>query len=379
MSAKRLAITDRDRQSVGVFASLADFTWSEEGAFDADTMLENPNISLYSLDIEHEWALFVMLPDEVNLADAPFVYQAQFDRAQYLIALPYDEFLRLSDKIPTTTDQLICVHNIGRCGSTLMNQAFNQIDGVMALSEPDVFACFLKMRDYPQQQLEHLVQASYKFLFRPSIVGNANRFVIKFRNQNTETMGLFNDSFPGAKHLFMYRNVMDWLASWYRLRTKYDGIFPDKLSRSEAITWVSLVTDLPSEKLESLFDPSIEIYSGMTFLAVAWAMMLNRYLYMIEAGFQSIAIRYDELSAAPQAILTQLVHDVDLPETVVQSMLTAFERDSQAGTDLARDNKSGNTVQLPDEDVEAVQVILSKQPIVNHPDYMLPNTLRFEE
>ena len=110
-------------------------------------------MSLYCLNHASRQAIFAELPPGIDLASAPFYYQAQFDHAQRLVAVPYAEFHQLAETIPLDLSRLILIHNIGRCGSTLLSSAFNQLDGVISFSEPDVFANFVALRHEDRAEL----------------------------------------------------------------------------------------------------------------------------------------------------------------------------------------------------------------------------------
>lgn len=146
MTATKLQIIARERAHVGVITSLADFEWAAAQDIDAEILLTNPDFSLYCLDNERRRAVFTALPTGIDLSRVPFMYQAQFDHTEYLVALPYREFFQLAEQIPAINRKLLCLHNIERCGSTVLARALNEIDGSMSLSEPDVLTNFVSLR-----------------------------------------------------------------------------------------------------------------------------------------------------------------------------------------------------------------------------------------
>lgn len=374
MTAKQLRITGRNRERMGEITRLNDFDWVDGDAVDATAILENPNISLYCFDHENQWAIFTVLPEGHDLSTVPFMYQAQYDHAQYLIAVPYEIFLKLADSIPVVASNLICIHNIGRCGSTLLSNALNQVQGVYSLSEPDIFTNFIIIRNSPTRQQIPLLQASFKMIFRPAMVGDASRFVIKFRNQCADIISLFADAFPDATHLFMYRNTIDWLASFHGYRVRNNRT-PIHLTREEAIERYSTYINRSIDEIALMFDV-LENYSLNTSFAVSWIGMLLRYLDIYEDGFRPLAIRYEDLKDSPTLVLEKLFEYLNLPIEAVDSAMKAFEKDSQAGTILARQSAtSGNKIQLPDSDLEGLKQIFAGQPVINHSDIVLPGTL----
>ena len=205
LTAIKLRIHSRHREHMGIITSLDDFEWSAADTIDAASLLDDPNITLYCLDQTNKRAIFTALPADIDLSRAPFMYQEQFDRAQFLVALPYADFLRLAEIIPFDDTALLCLHNIGRCGSTVLARAFDEIDNVITLSEPDALTNFVRMRGLPPKERRDLLRACARWLCRPAIVGDHRRIVIKFRNQATAVMGLYVETLPKALHLFMYR------------------------------------------------------------------------------------------------------------------------------------------------------------------------------
>lgn len=375
MTAKQLHIINRSRRQMRDLSSLRDFTWEEGETIDAQQIVHNPNISLYCLDDARQEAIFVVFSEEIDLSQVPFVYQAQFDHADHLLAVPYSIFLQLADNLSVDPSQLICIHNVGRCGSTLLSQALNELESVTALSEPDIFASFITIRHTPREEQIRLLQASYKFMFRPVIVGDTTRYVLKFRNHCADIMDLFAEGFPAAKHLFMYRNGLDWVASLYRIIYK-TGRANMRLSLAEAIEQHGLFFNRPDDDFASLFDSSKDDFSLPFCRAVLWVHMMTRYIEIYEHGFRPITIRYEDLIERRDETLSAIFERLNLPKTAIQQAKVAFGRDSQAGTKLARDDaKSENTIKLPDEDREAVTELLAKHPIINRPDIILSGTM----
>jgi len=375
MTATKLLIKDRYRRQMRDLASLDNFVWETGEPFDAQSIIANPNISLYCLDDTRQDAIFAVLPDEVDLSDAPFVYQAQFDYAKSLIAVPYGEFLRLADTLTVDASQLICIHNVGRCGSTLLSQALNQLDTVTALSEPDVFANFVTIRYTPREQQIRLLQASYKFMFRPAVVGDTTRYALKFRNHCADIIDIFAEAFPTAKHIFMYRNGMDWVASLYRIIHK-TGRANLRLTLSEAIAQHATYFNRPNDNFTPLFDPATDTFSLSFCRGMLWVQMMNRYVDLYNDGFRPITIRYEDLIANREAMLSEIFERIGLPLSTVAQAQQAFKQDSQAGTSMARDNaKSGNQIELPEADYQTIQSVIVSQPMLKSPDIILSGTL----
>ncbi len=379
MSATILKIEDRKRTRLSQISSLDDFTTTPDGSIDAAQIVDNPAVSLYCLDHASQQAIFAELPPEIDLAQAPFYYQAQFDHAQRLIAVPYAEFHQLADQIPLDLSRLILIHNIGRCGSTLLSSAFNQLDTVISFSEPDVFASFVLMRDEDRGNLIRLLQSCGRFTARgaANTTGIAATTCLKFRNQCVDVLDLFAEALPQAKHLFLYRDLVSWVASIYRMSLKRNR--HDIMNRDETLQLQAAFYNRPVAAVERFFPPALDTYTWETYRATGWLLMMDRYLALYANGIHPLALRYEDLSAQPEAVLTALFADCRLPVSAVQAALRAFARDSQANTLLARsDAHTGNAISLPDDILPQLDLILQLHPVIRQPDFVLPGTLTFD-
>ncbi|MDE2856957.1 MAG: hypothetical protein OXN94_03815 [Chloroflexota bacterium] len=377
MTAIKLRIHSRHREHMGIITSLGDFEWSAGDTIDAASLLDDPKITLYCLDQARERAIFTALPADMDLSGAPFMYQAQFDMAEFLVALPYADFLELAGAIPFDDRALLCLHNIGRCGSTVLARALNEIDAVITLSEPDALTNFVKMRGLPPAERSGLLRACLRWLCRPAIVQDHQRIVIKFRNQATAVMRLYVEAAPGAAHLFMYRNVIDWLASFHRLRVKR-AAEAARYPREQAIDQQASYYGCPRAEIERLAQPSIASYRGLEGRAIGWLFMLEQYLELVESGAALAALRYEDLQLDRDGLLLSVMKRMGLPDTGLKAAQRAFKSDAQAGTKLARDGGRGNTLPLPEDQQATVRQLLAKQPMLNSADLILPNTLRVQ-
>ncbi len=375
MTASKLRIHSRHREHMGVIASLDDFEWSAGDTIDAASMLDDPNITLYCLDQANKRAIFTALPADIDLSQAPFMYQAQFDQAECLVALPYADFLGLAEGIPFDDRVLLCLHNIGRCGSTVLGRALNEIDGAITLSEPDALTNFVRMRGLPPREVRDLLRACARWLCRPAIVGDHRRIVIKFRNQATAVMGLYVEALPNALHLFMYRNVIDWLASFHRLHVKR-AAQPTRYPREQVIDQQASYYGCPRAEIERLAHPSIESYRVLEGRAIGWLFMLEQFLELVESRAAVAALRYEDLQRDRHGLLLSVMKMMGLPDTSLNAALRAFASDAQAGTKLARDGGRGNTLALPEDQQATVRELLGKQPALNSADVVLPGTVQ---
>jgi hypothetical protein len=212
-------------------------------------------------------------------------------------------------------------------------------------------------------------------MFRPVVAGQVSTYGLKFRNQCVDIMDLFATTFPQSKHLFMYRNALDWVASLNRLMSRHEP--PPPMTRTEAITSMADYLNKTVEQVEPFFDPSFESYSIVTLLATSWLIMMDRCLDLYKQGIPLLIVRYESLDSQREAMMAAIFDYCGLPRTDISVALQAFSRDSQQGTRLARENpQSGNTNSLSEEQIEQIHAILRRHPVIQTPDFILPGTLQ---
>lgn len=142
-------------------------------------------------------------------------------------------------------------------------------------------------------------------------------YAIKFRNQCTQIADLFDVAFPGASHLFMYRNAVDWTASFYRLMHRY-GVL-ETIDASESATWLSHYFGRPIDMGRLYGAPLPDVLSQAESLALSWLATMERYLTLYEQGVSFAAIRYEDLVAHPERMVSALFAHCGLaPDKVAQ-------------------------------------------------------------
>ncbi len=357
---------------MGQTARIEDFTLSPGESFDADDIANNPNISLYCLNDAQRQAVFVELPAEVDISQAPFAYAAQHEHAQRLFTVPYDTFHQMPDRTP---GHLILVHNIGRCGSTLLHHIFNALDSVVSLSEPDAFASIIPMRQNDKNSDDDLItmlQSTMRITFKswPGLQTG----VVKFRLQGMQLTELMLKAFPQAQHLFMYRSATGWAASINRLVSRMQA--PPEFSRAQAVGVAQEFFGLRLPEAEALFSPEKETFTLVELLATEWLYMIEMYMNLRDQGI--VSLRYEDLNQHSRPVIEALFRHCHLPVSGVETALAVMAHDSQEGTVLARESdSSGNRQSLSAEQLEQINAVLRRHPVIQTPDFVLTGTLEF--
>jgi hypothetical protein len=376
MNARYLTIEAKHRPDINYLSSLADFTVTAGEAVDADIVRDNSNISLYCLDDQEKQAIFVELPPHIDLATAPFVYQTQAEYAQRLIAVPYEAFRHVATTLPPV-DHLIMVYMTGRSGSTLLSHIFNTLDNVLSLAEPDVGTQFVHLRSSDgsrDTELRELLDATVRFLFKPTAFKTPSIYALKLRNEATQVMDLYQTTFPQAKNLFLYRDAIGWVASFYRIFKMNQS--PEWMPFDETVTFLSRYFKYDFNHLAAYIEPSSVEISLAQELTLWWLAVMEWYLAQYERGIPVLAVRYDELSTYREQVVSEIFRYCGLPPDKARSTLDVFKRDAQAGTSLGRENpEEGNKLKLSDEQVNQIAAILQHHPVVKEPGFVVPGTL----
>ncbi len=375
MTVHSLTIEAKHRQMPGYLASLADFSLSTGAAVNADIVLNQPNLSLYCLDDAQKRAIFVELPPDVDLAMAPFVYQTQYEQAQRLIAVPYETFRQLAHALPEV-QHLIVIYISGRSGSTLLSHVFNALDSVRSLAEPDVATQFVHLRRADEQrdaELRNLLDCTVRFLCKPTPFKTPSTYALKLRNEGLQVMDLFQTTFPQAKNLFLYRDAVGFVASFYRLFKLVD--MPEQMPMGE---WRALFSQLINEDfthMSAYLDAGAAKVSLPQHLALWWLAIMEWYLAQYSQGIPILAVRYADLTAARERVLSAVFRYCGLPPAAVAETLGVFARDAQAGTLLARVNPAeGNQLRLSEAQLREISTILQRHPVVKDSDFIAPGT-----
>jgi hypothetical protein len=342
MEARHLIIEEKRREPGIGIVSPSDFRVRDAGPVDPRVVLEQPNLSLYCLDFENGQALFVETPPECDLTRAPFMYQAQAEAALRLVQVPFETVHSLASEVAIDPARLILIYSVGRCGSTLVSHAFNQVVGVESLSEPDV----------PTQMLAHwcaghldgpekvaLLKSCTLLQCAPGRRHGATAWALKFRSPVTQMADLFYAAFPDARLAFLYRHAGPWGRSFLRLSGGDDPRAPVQLAG----------TQRPFGRVIPRLEGR-ETATRLEMLACMWASQMEKCMEMQRRGRPLFIARYEELTAAPREVLGAMFAHCGLPADAVGDLETVLAEDSQAGTTFSR--SSGSEARASSEHVE---------------------------
>jgi Sulfotransferase domain len=326
-----------------------------------EIVVDSPNVSLYCLDDENRQALFLETPPGVDLLAAPFFYLAQYKNAQRLIAVPYDTFHQLADGLTSSAGNLILIYSVGRCGSTLISQSLNAVDGVRSYSEPDVYTQITMLRHGDRSrdaEYARLIRSCTRMLGR-----NGQTVALKFRASGIHLGDLFYQVFPEARSLFLYRNAETWLESMNA------GFTPNLPSPDAQPLFMKFVL-----AQAPLLMPFIRRHRRPASLAetytLNWLSVMDKYLQLRRAGVPFLAVRYEDIKAQPKPTLVKVLTYCGLPADGIDRAYDTFSTDSQEGTVLSRASRQqAPAPTLSPADYEQARAVLAEHPTIRTPDF----------
>ncbi len=369
MSARVLNI-DQKVKPIPVFpADPGDFVLSEGESIDPQVVVTNPNISLYCLDDDNREALFVETPPEVDLSQFPFYYMAQYDQAQRVIAVPYETFHQLADDQPFDASKLTLIYSVGRCGSTLISAALNAVNGMVSLSEPDVYTQIHVLRYVDRSrdaELSRLLESSTKLLCK-----GGTTYALKFRSFCILIGDLIAQAFPDTKNLFLYRNAETWAQS---INSVFTPIAVSELPPEGVVFMRSMAPLAPGFIERHGREPLVP-----EMFALLWLSVMDAYLNMRDQGVPFLALRFEDIRTKPQDVLAGLFTYCDLPLADVEIAYGVFAKDSQEGSMLSQSSRDqGGVAPFGAAEYAQVREVLAEYPVVKTPDYVAPDTLRLD-
>ncbi|MGI8870238.1 MAG: hypothetical protein ACR2F6_15660 [Mycobacteriales bacterium] len=324
----------------GYLSRLTDFELRAAPAVPLARLLERPTVSIYALDDATRRVVLVETPADVDLGRAPFYYVAQRQTATRVYTLPYDVFATLASDRPDPSPVLI--YSVGRCGSTLLCHALRGYSDAQTLSEPDIFNHTTGIREPDRSrdaEIVALLRGWARFTFRS---GSSRSVVVKFASYSIHIADLIARTMPGARCLFLYRDLPGWIRSIGRMQ----GLRrPDAPTRADQI----LTTDLTyGTYRRDRFNPALRAVDRPVTLLEAsvlnWTSAMGSYSARHDDGRVPTALGYDALVGEPAAALGAAAGACGLPLVSEPAGLAAFECDSQAGTTLSREALAADRV-----------------------------------
>jgi hypothetical protein len=365
-------VVDRPRHAPFRGADLRNFRLRETGQVPVGTILENPHISLYGLDLENSQAVFVETPADVNLSQAPFYFVTQYEKAKRVLTIPFETMVQLAQSVPVDDNRLISIYSVGRCGSTLASQIFAQVPGVISISEPDALSQLVIARNsraYSDDDLVALLRATVCLLCKTAA---ETAWVIKGQSFVIELGDWLHEIYPQTKGLFLYRHAETWLRSGLRAYSYgIEGTDEERRARENRRREVlgPLVPPIANYDADLLL-------SHAEMLALMWLRAMERYVQYCGMGIEMLAIRYASWRSAPRKTAEAMLDYCRCRPTDMTAIYETLDRDSQAGTGLSREALEQRERVITERELEELHWHLRNHAFLHEADFEVPNTLR---
>ena len=371
MIATAYKVVGRPRHAPYRRAGMRDFRLRETGQVPARTILENPRITLYSLDFENSQAVFVETPAYVNLSHTPFYFITQFEEAERVLTIPFETMLQLAQSVSVDGNRLISIYSVGRCGSTLASQIFAQIPGVINISEPNALSQLVVARNsraYSEDDLVALLKATVCLLCKTAA---ETAWVIKGQSFVIELGDWLHEIYPQTKNLFLYRHAETWLRSGLRAYSNVvEGTDEERRARENQRREV-LGPLVPSI---AHYDAKLPL-SHAEMLALMWLSAMERYVQYCGMGIEMLAVRYASWRSAPRETAEAMLDYCQCRPTDMTAIYETLNRDSQAGTGLSREALEQRKRVITERELRELHWHLQHHAFIHDADYKVPNTL----
>ncbi|MEO9516764.1 MAG: hypothetical protein ABJH45_00260 [Paracoccaceae bacterium] len=333
MDAKIHHILSRNKDIAVGHALIDDFDLAPGVVCDAAIVVQSPNWSLYSLDFTNGVAVFVELPSSLDLGQATFVYQAQFEHAVRVLTVPFVQIIALAETL-AGPHNLTFLLSTGRCGSTLASRILANIPEVWSVSEPDVFTLLAFHRsELPPDLMQDLLIACARLLFRPPHGQDIRSFVIKPRSEAVMISDHLQKALPDARYVFLYRDVGAYANSMHRFVQRIFQVEEPQLDDTYfELRWRISSVGSPVEDMSSWFPKG---YGGLEhddFLALAWTFRMKAAQKLIATGKRITSIHYDDLVMKKRVETTRLLNACGMNADWIETALLGFEMDAHTGT-----------------------------------------------
>jgi hypothetical protein len=371
MMATAFEILDRPHRAAFRRPGIENFRVRKIGQVPAGRILENPHITLYSLDFENRQAAFVESPADVNLSQAAFYFATQFEKAARVWTIPFETMIQLAKSVTIDDSRLINIYSTGRCGSTLASQIFAQIPGVINISEPYVLSQLVIARNTraaSEDELFALVEAAICLLCKTAA---ETAWVVKGQSFVIELGDWLHEIYPHTRNLFLYRHAETWLRSGLRAYSGGPQVPDEEHNAREGQRRELLGSLVPPI---ARYDPEQPLsHAGM--LSLMWLRAMERYVQLCNMGTEMLAIRYASWLAAPRKTAEAMLDYCQCRPADMTAIYEVLNRDAQEGTRLSREALEQRGRVITEPEIDELHRHLQGHAFIHEADFEAPATL----
>lgn len=377
------------------FVDIGDFKTRSAGTVDFRQVWARASgrLTPYCFDATKERVVFVETREPVDLTeDHPFFYEAQRRHAGMLYAVPYEEVVALAAEVQAAwrDTPIVFLHSTGRCGSTLLCRLLGDAAATVSVSEPDFYSQLVVLADGADpakaRQLAAVTAACTRLLVAQLRETHpaAQSVVLKLRGMAVFAADLMARDLPEARNLFLYRNAVDTVDSFFAMLLRVPIMRLARKVRLETLVLrlVALLNPMmrnPGALAPLYKDPHYrkQIPEDLAaFLTIAWMSKMHHALALQrqpEVFFDAV-LRYEDLRAGGVSIMPGTLTALALPpaDELAQARMTrTLSRNAQEGSVLA--STGGSSMNAAQQAM--VQRMLNLHPELHRIDFQLPGTM----
>ena len=302
-----------------------------------------PNVSLYS--VTDEEAIFVETPAKVNIysSDAfPFFFAAQFIHSTHVIKMSIESFHSLAEQVGNPSVPVTWMSNTGRCGSTMMSQVFESVEGTLVMAEPDAVQnvfYFFQDSGVSDKDIRRILSSTVRLLCKPH--PGTERIFIKLRSSCTALMTEISTLFPDIRQLFLYRNCQDTVSSFANALTSLPyGVVLLSCSDNEMLSnflpiFRKMVRfHIGTKRKDAIEVPMNENATGI--LTYLWAEQILVARDAISRDKHILTVRYEDIVSSPMETIRKIFASTEVDLKHLGKAVSSLDKDSQRGTGLSR-------------------------------------------
>ena len=276
---------------------------------------------------------FIRTKPGVNILDMeehPLVYFSLYDYAEEVIVIPHKTMFQYLEGCPEIDGRNITLlHNIGRCGSTLVASMVFKTGQCRVLSEPFALlqSIVLTNKLYGTNVMDDkenlaVLKATLRILCRDPDA----RYFIKITGMFTgNSVQLIHQVLPRTKDLFLYRDLVPTLQSFHRILGRF-------------YFWtVSLdcsLENLPG-KYKKIWD---KVKVPGLYERIFFILLCQMHPFYLESQKRKdmLSYSYESLLEDEEGFCASLLQEIGIGEQYVYLAQSALNKDSQANTPISK-------------------------------------------
>lgn len=358
-----------------------DFKLRVQGKLTIQDVVDNVNLSLYCLDDEKRVALFVETPRHVELLNFRLFHQAQFEFAQRVVEVRYQDLAKIVQRLEVKLEHLIFFHAMQSCAVRQMQQLWCKSENVIYLKQPSVFSQVQQLSTrggLRNREINHLLETCTTLLCARAMQREGKQaVVIEFHEANIQLAQRLIQQFPDAKNLFLYRDAQTYtqervqafcasawrtflfkasnavvLKKWYSLWLRR--------RRKTARRKYHLLEEYPSDTYEN---------QGMLgFFVVNWLSGMDRYLRLYRRQLDLLPIQNIEFLLKPEQTFCEVIQYCGFDDS-----LKLHPNNSNAPTVALQDESmQEEKLSLSEAELAVIEQFIVSHPQLDSPRYILP-------